>query len=60
MLPQHKTWSVFVLSSVVQGYKPGQDEVNSSFNKNYYLHSRFEILPYWFIVSGLGWLHVFT
>ena len=27
MLPQHKTWSVFVLSSVVQGYKPGQDEV---------------------------------
>jgi hypothetical protein len=31
MLPQHKTWSVFVLSSVVQGYKPGQDEVNLKF-----------------------------
>ena len=27
MLPAHKTWSVFVLSSIVQGYKPGQDEV---------------------------------
>jgi regulator-associated protein of mTOR len=26
MLPDHKTWSVFVLSSIVQGYKPGQDE----------------------------------
>lgn len=26
MLPEHKTWSVFVLSSIVQGYKPGQDE----------------------------------
>ena len=28
MLPDHKTWSVFVLSSIVQGYKPGQDEVS--------------------------------
>jgi regulator-associated protein of mTOR len=26
MLPQHKTWAVFVLSSVVKGYKQGQDE----------------------------------
>ena len=26
VLPQHKTWAVFVLSSVVQGYKQGQDE----------------------------------
>eukprot|EP00092_Neocalanus_flemingeri_P035149 GFUD01038251.1.p1 GENE.GFUD01038251.1~~GFUD01038251.1.p1 ORF type:complete len:1354 (-),score=488.66 GFUD01038251.1:404-4465(-) len=26
MLPQVKTWAVFVLSSVVQGYKQGQDE----------------------------------
>jgi len=26
MLPEHKTWSVFVLASVVQAYKPGQDE----------------------------------
>lgn len=26
MLPEHKTWSVFVLSSIVHGYKPGQDE----------------------------------
>ena len=26
MLPQHKTWAVFVLYSVVQGYKQGQDE----------------------------------
>jgi len=26
MLPDHKTWSVFVLSSIVHGYKPGQDE----------------------------------
>jgi regulator-associated protein of mTOR len=27
MLPQHKTWAVFVLSSVVQRYKHGQVEV---------------------------------
>ena len=27
MLTEHKTWSVFILSSIVQGYKPGQDEV---------------------------------
>ena len=27
MLPQHKTWTIFVLSSVVQGYKQGKDEV---------------------------------
>ena len=26
MLPQHKTWAVFVLYSVVKGYKQGQDE----------------------------------
>ena len=26
MLPQNKTWAVFVLYSVVQGYKQGQDE----------------------------------
>ena len=26
MLVQHKTWAVFVLSSVVQGYRQGQDE----------------------------------
>jgi regulator-associated protein of mTOR len=26
MLPQNKTWAVFVISSVVQGYKQGQDE----------------------------------
>ena len=25
MLPQHKSWTVFFLSSVVQGYKQGQD-----------------------------------
>ena len=25
-LPEHKTWSVFVLASVVQAYKLGQDE----------------------------------
>merc|ERR1719167_2197961 len=26
MLPQHKTWAVFVLATVVQGYKQGQEE----------------------------------
>merc|ERR1719167_62043 len=26
MLPQHKTWAVFVLACVVQGYKQGQEE----------------------------------
>ena len=25
-MAEHKTWSVFVLASVVQAYKPGQDE----------------------------------
>ena len=26
MLPQHKTWAVFVLASVVKGFRAGQDE----------------------------------
>ena len=39
MLVQHKTWAVFVLSSVVKNYKQGQDEavsgnINNSNNNN--------------------------
>ena len=29
MMVQHKTWAVFVLSSVVKNYKQGQDEAVS-------------------------------
>ena len=34
MLVQHKTWSVFVLASVVSNYKQGQDEAVSGKDEN--------------------------